>query len=516
MMFARRVLPYLTALRVLVSVVPSLAVGAQNDHVGQRVAPPLEAAAADALQRKIDRTLEARRWSEALDLIAEYTRDVRRDPIMFYNAACCQAQLGAKDAAAQSLLDAVKAGFLEFDAMEEDPDLEPIREHPTYTAILEARDVIKSRARNGQPAEVPAAVPAPAAPLNLVPCPQQDEWKRVHGEKNYRFESDPKRRLYYATCLDEAPHRELRELVEREADWLARHLFDDTPDYATLIAVPTPKDAKAYFTDPTTTGIYEHRMRMLVVRDIGESLQHEFVHLMHYGSMERARQKHPIWIQEGIATLFENYELSGDDIRFLPNTRHNIARRAVSSNGALAWKTMFAMAPQDFMDKAPVLYPQVRSIFEYIADRGKLQVFYKSLLATFATDPTGSKAMERTFGKPLADIERQWKDWVKARPMIDDTVRAGDASLGIQITEVPEGIKIRQTLPKSAVRAAGLRSGDVIVAIEGRPVRSSRELALIVASKRVGDVVVVRYRRGDDYVESPVTLRPLTSPLPVR
>ncbi|MDZ4755032.1 MAG: hypothetical protein SGJ11_11135 [Phycisphaerae bacterium] len=159
MMFARRVLPYLTALRVLVSVVPSLAVGAQNDHVGQRVAPPLEAAAADALQRKIDRTLEARRWSEALDLIAEYTRDVRRDPIMFYNAACCQAQLGAKDAAAQSLLDAVKAGFLEFDAMEEDPDLEPIREHPTYTAILEARDVIKSRARNGQPAEVPAAVP---------------------------------------------------------------------------------------------------------------------------------------------------------------------------------------------------------------------------------------------------------------------------------------------------------------------------------------------------------------------
>ncbi len=496
-------------------------VSASSAPLARGSAPPLDAAAADLLQRKIDRTLEAHQWQDALTLIAEFTRDVRRDPIMFYNAACCHAQLGAKDAAAGALIDAVKAGFRDFDTMESDPDLEPIKDHPTFTAILEARD----RVKKGEPITLPASgtTASPDKPndpstksVEVAACPQQDEWKRLHGDKNYRFESDLKRRLFYATCLDEEPHKEMRALIEREADWLSTHLFGDTPNYPTLIAVPTTKDAKTYFDDPQTTGVYEHRLRMLIARDIGESLQHEFVHLMHYGSMERVRQKHPIWIQEGLASLFENFEFQGDEIRFLPNTRHNLARRAVLGNGALSWSKLFALKPEEFMDRAQALYPQVRSIFEYVADRGKLVPFYAALVKTFPKDPTGAKAMEEIFGKPLGDIERQWKEWLKARGAIDDAVRVGDASLGIQIVEVPEGIRIRDTLPKSAVRAAGLKIGDVIVAIDGKPVRSSRELALVVAAKNVGDVVTVRYRRAEIYTEVAVTLRPLANQLPAR
>jgi hypothetical protein len=299
-------------------------------------------------------------------------------------------------------------------------------------------------------------------------------------------------------------------LIEREADWLSRHLFGDEPAYHTLLAVPTPSDAKKYFTDPNTTGIYEHRMRMLIARDIGESLQHEFVHLMHYGHMERLRQKHPIWIQEGIAALFEAYELdSAGSITFLPNTRHNIIYRAVDSNAALDWPKLFALSPEAFMERSAGLYPEARSIFLYLADRGKLTDWYQAYTDGFRTDPSGAKALEKVFGKPLGDIERQWRNWVKSKGPIDDTVRAGDASLGIAITETPGGIRIKETLKGSAVRAAGMRVGDVIVAIDGKPIRSSRELAVAIASKRVGDTIAVRFRRDDDYQETPVTLRPL-------
>jgi hypothetical protein len=499
-------------------------------HGAVSIAPPLDAAAANALQDRIDRTLEAHKWTEALPLIDRYLTEVGRDPIMLYNAACCHAQLGDKDKGAAALLDAVKVGFRDFDTMEEDPDLEPLREHPTYTAILEARDRVKHKgdAPNLTPDPDPASAkpkdatsPAKSKPSNekaskrnaeltLDGCPQCDEWKRLHGEKRYRYESDPTRRLNYATCLDEETHQEMRTLIEREADWLSKNLFGDEPGYETLLAVPTPTDAKLYFPDTNTSGIYVHHNRMLVARDIGESLQHEFVHLMHYGHMERLRQKHPIWIQEGLAALFEAYELDGSDgIRFLPNTRHNLIHRAVKTGVAMPWTKLFALAPDAFMDRGSGLYPQVRSIFLYFADRGKLKPFYEEYTRGFRDDPSGAKAIERVFGKPLSDVERQWREWVKNGGAIDDTIRAGDASLGISISETPGGIKIKEILRGAAVRAAGLRIGDVIVALDGKAVRSSRELAVAIAAKRVGEAVMVRFRRGEEYEEASVTLKPL-------
>jgi len=51
--------------------------------------------------------------------------------------------------------------------------------------------------------------------------------------------------------------------------------------------------------------------------------------------------------------------------------------------------------------------------------------------------------------------------------------------------------------------------GDVIVSIDGRATRSMDELQALIASKRVGDRVRVRARRGTQYLTVIVTLQAL-------
>jgi hypothetical protein len=478
---------------LLVAILLSLAVAAP---------PPLDAATADAMRRKVERTLEARRWDEAIGLIEEYLREVERDPIMLYNAACAHCQSGRTAIAASTLLEAIKAGFREFDTMEEDPDLEPLRGHPTYTAILEARD----RAR---------AAPS-AAPIAAL-----EEWRRRHGEGRYRYEADAARRLQFASCLEDASHAEMKATLERQHDWLSRNLFPKLAEYDVLVAIPSPRDAKAYFADATTTGIYEHSRRRLVTRDTGQSLQHEFTHLMHYRHMETLRQTHPMWVQEGLASLFEDWEILPDgNARFLPNTRHNLALRAVNANAVLPWKRLFALDAAGFMAKSQLLYPQARSIFEFLAETGELGDFYAALcevsigLSREERGVAAERAIERAFGRPVAEVERDWKRWVKGRGAIDDTIGAGDGALGIEAADEADGARVRQTLPRSAARAAGLRIGDVIVGIDGKPVRSTRELRLAVAGKSAGDTISVRFRRDDEYGETPVTLRAYRGSVP--
>ena len=76
---------------------------------------------------------------------------------------------------------------------------------------------------------------------------------------------------------------------------------------------------------------------------------------------------------------------------------------------------------------------------------------------------------------------------------------------------------MRQT-PGSAADKAGLRGvtrsaeglvpGDVIVAVEGKPVTSVAQLLARLDDYRVGDTVRVTLRRGEDIREVAVTLQP--------
>jgi hypothetical protein len=342
-----------------------------------------------------------------------------------------------------------------------------------------------------------------------------ERWRDEYGSKVYRYETDEQHRLNYATALDADAHKRMREMLEREADQLIKTLFEKPPSYFVLIAVPTPADSDKFFNgDDSVGGMYDHTQRRLIARDIGGSLRHEFFHALHFGNMERLNQQHPLWMQEGLACLYEDYEIAGDgSIKFLPNDRQYVVKNRAKSGILIKWSDLFALTAKQFMAKAPEMYPQVRSIFEFVADRGKLADWYKYYITHFDDDRTGAKAFEAVFNLPIADVEKAWRQWIIAQPPVNLMIRDGDAALGIRVAAngSNDGVYISDILPDSAASKAKLRRGDVIVSIDDRATTSGPELRKVIASKNAGDVVKLRVRRSGEYFTVSLTLQRLSA-----
>lgn len=439
------------------------------------------------LERAIITSFQQGQYRRALAQIDRYLEVAPADSNMLYNAACAHSLLNEQDKAAERLLESIDAGFKDFDHMQGDPDLANLRSHPTYQAILEARRRVDRRSSSRQ----------------------LDQWRDRFGEEDYVYETDDRLRLHFATALEEGSRQRLRRALSDQADHLIDYLFEAPPTRYALVAIPKPQDADELFPEQTHRGIYEHARRRLIARDIGMSLQHEFVHLMHYGHMERIGQQHPIWIQEGIATLYEDWELDpakGTPI-YRPNMRHNFALKQVQRNRAMRWEKLFRIDPDEFMDRGPLIYPQVRSIFEFIAEKVGLDTWYDAYVRTYEVSPSGTKAFVETFQEPIDRIEDSWKDWVRNRGTIDDRMQRGDPALGIQAEPTNDGAKITRIMRNSPAGRAGLRTGDVIIALGSRNIGSLEDLQMQMNRFEVGDRVLVTVRRDGEQMEVVVRLQ---------
>jgi len=92
---------------------------------------------------------------------------------------------------------------------------------------------------------------------------------------------------------------------------------------------------------------------------------------------------------------------------------------------------------------------------------------------------------------------------VLARAVMDQLVRFGEVKrgrLGISMTDIQggEGAQVAEVQPKSPAEQAGLREGDVISGLNGRPVRSAAELRARLGVVPVGETVELRVQRGKE------------------
>lgn len=488
---------------------------ARSSPQGARV---VSDARAEAL-RELGELGAAGRWRDAERHASEWLGTHPEDELMLYNLACAQSRLGNQRGAAESLKQALHAGFAEWSHLEQDPDLGALRQHESWESVTALRDTLRSSARR-QPDDRRDARgrvgvgPGPTGHAERVLA----DWKSRHGEDDYRFERDDVRRLIFISSLEPVADGEMKSALRAQADHQIEALFGEAQPDTIVVAIPSLGDAPKYLDSPSTPdgptqgGVYDHGERALISRDIGASLRHEYTHALHWGHMDRLRQRHPTWIQEGLAALYESYDITESGrVKFRPNERHNIAWDALNRDAAPSLTRLFSMSNDEFIDPAGVLvhYAMARSVFEHLASQRKVEDFYKAYIAGYEEDSSGRLALESAWGKPMDKVEDGWRSWVKRRGALDDTVGSGDASLGVAGRDAGDGVSVLSVAAGSAAERAGLQAGDVIVQVGPRTVRSQLELQLDMARRKVGERVEVRFRRGDSYSTVSVTLAPL-------
>jgi len=70
----------------------------------------------------------------------------------------------------------------------------------------------------------------------------------------------------------------------------------------------------------------------------------------------------------------------------------------------------------------------------------------------------------------------------------------------------PEGALLVSLHPQSPLRLAGLKLGDVILAVDGHPIENARELGYRIATSRIGQQTIVEYQRSGKLLEANVKL----------
>lgn len=382
-------------------------------------------ARADALRRSVIEALETRDDPRAATLIAKLLEHQPDNGAMAYNGACVHCRLGDLEQAEAYLRQAVRSGYLRFSHMRRDPEIDPLRSGSVYRAVMAARE---------------------AADALLAERRIADATSRFGGDCSV-LRRDEARLLDYLGVYDDASWARLRDRVGGQADHLVERLFDRHLDLRTLIVISVASDAEDAFGDRHVHGVYQHGQRLLVTRDTGRALRHELVHVYHHHHMDLLGQQHPMWIQEGLACLYESHRLEDDGTpTFHPNGRDVIVERR--RQDLMPWTTLMTLDDDEFNREPALRYAQARSILRFLADRGVLETWYRDYVDRYDLDPSGASSIAAALDAPLGDVERKWRRWLETQRVV---VQEDDDPVPLQApAPAPESVEPLATTPSAA------------------------------------------------------------------
>lgn len=443
----------------------------------------------------MNEALAQRRSVDALTRAKAWLERAPGDAGMLALAARAAAQSGDQRVAAGYLKRAIEEGFTDFAAVESGADFAGLRRHESWSVVQEAMRTARAHNENGalSGAEATKAV---------------DAW-RMRFTTGYRSFPDGATNTVLVTTQDPTSRSELLSMLAAMTQDQVSRLFGKGLAQPVAVIVAVGTDGEGDGLTPSRAGRYEHGMRRLLTRDTGATLRHEFTHALHFAHMERINQLHPIWLREGLATVFETYRTREDgSFEFLPNERADAAMQLLATGVAPGLRRLLTMPEDDFQKDGESTYPLVRSLMEFTASRGALERLYAEAVAGFRDDPACTRALERAHGASLEEIERSWTTWARERGAQGLSTDPTQPSIGVTTEDHPDGARIVRFVTKSTARDAGLRPGDVIVGVDGEPVRSVRELGVALTRLPRRETLTIRFRRGDSYSILEVRRRP--------
>ena len=126
-----------------------------------------------------------------------------------------------------------------------------------------------------------------------------------------------------------------------------------------------------------------------------------------------------------------------------------------------------------------------------------------SVIGTLSDDQEQAGNVGLAFAIPINQARRLAQD-------IIDTGRARRTVMGAELDNtyrnITGGARLRSVVPNGPASNAGLREGDVLMAINGRPIEESWDVTALVRKYAPGAVIEVRYLRGGTPQTASVTL----------
>ena len=417
-----------------------------------------------------------------------------------YNLAAAHSMQGEIDEAITSMSEAIRIGFSDIAQLRRDPDLESLRGDEWFAEL------------NRHWGE-------------LIGARRESDIARIEGliRKGIERRSDETLRIELRSAHDPVATDEALSEIEMIAKWAQREFFTDLPSQDLdelpwiMIALPDRAGFGMWATSvfgpsvrgsiSSVGGAYEHQQRRLVAQDLGATLRHEFVHVLHWRDMNRLGQAHAPWVQEGLASLIEDYDLRGGTPDPVPSWRTNIVKRLLDVGRLPSIETLSQIEMNSFTAKRPLAqYAQARTLMLWLLETNKLRAFYRHYCEHYSEDPSGYQSLLAATGTEPEMLEKQYRDWVRALPSVPETGSDLRATLGIEIENgTGDGVLVKG-LQGDARRRTGLRLNAVITHINGQPTRDLFEFIRVIGQYQPGQSVTLHWRRGTVHSTSEAAL----------
>lgn len=416
----------------------------------------------------------------------------------YYNLAAALSMAGDANGAVNELSAAITLGFTDLRQIKRDPDLENLRETTFYSQLVSSwPDLIQARRESDV-----------ASMKGLI-----RRGLETRTDEHIKFE--------LLSAHDQIATDQALDELGVLADWANGTLFTDTGSLVDQPWITVVLPDRAGFGKwaikvfgpgvrgniSSVGGAYEHQKRRLVAQDLGATLRHEFIHVLHWRDMNRLGQVHAPWIQEGLASLVEDYDQVSNKVVPVVSWRTNIVKRMHQAHRLPKIAELASTQMQSFTSNRPLAkYAQARGVMLYLLDQHQLTEFYANYVSQYNQDSTGILSLETTLKREITEIENDYREWIDGLDMVAETGADLSATLGIDIeTGTGDGVVVKK-LPGNARTRTGLRMGSVITAIDGRPTRDLLEFIRVLGQYSPGQTITIDHRRGSIHSKSDVVL----------
>lgn len=304
-------------------------------------------------------------------------------------------------AEAMALLErAVAAGFTQFGMLQADAAFDSLRENELFKRLLAERDRIVAEF------------------LTQATTMLLDRLGKTHAVVSSA--DDP---YVVIAAGGAAAGKQTTGILRTIADLHGKTLFTNQARGGFIVVLTDDAEAFAALRGggpeaSGSAGFYNHGTRTLVIRrGTGTgTIAHEFTHALHFADMEALGQIHPIWIREGLGSLYEESAPRADRLVGLVNWRLPLLKKALAEGRTFPLRAFLENSERCFTEQTGVAYAMARYLCFFLQEKQVLVPWYARYCRNFADDRNGVRSLEEAYGKPLDQIEADWIEFVKSLP----------------------------------------------------------------------------------------------------